>query len=239
MASRFAWASRRRRRSGLAELRGLQAARHRPIENARLRLPQHCRQGVRGGKFEQDLSDMAAQPTAETAKRYPGVVVGIKTAHFSGPEWAPVERGVEAGTLANVPVMVDYGTKAARMTARQTRHTKAASCDIYTHVYSGLRGEQDESGRVNPALFDARTRSVLFDVGHGGGCLQAILNRSTISTTCRARSTARGCSVPSTSRQPREGPQMRPSRPECHPPCSRSPAFPPGRRRRTRPTGRT
>src|SRR5262249_14805552 len=41
--------------------------------------------------------------------------------------------------------------------------------DIYTHVYSGLRGEQDESGRVNPALWDARKRGVIFDVGHGGG----------------------------------------------------------------------
>jgi len=26
------------------------------------------------------------------AKRYPGVVVGIKTAHYRGPEWTPVER---------------------------------------------------------------------------------------------------------------------------------------------------
>lgn len=37
------------------------------------------------------------------------VIVGIKTAHYAGPEWAPVDRAVEAGTLANVPVMVDFG----------------------------------------------------------------------------------------------------------------------------------
>ncbi len=53
--------------------------------------------GMRGGKFEQDLSDMAAQPTADVARRYPGLIVGIKTAHYSGPEWIPVERAVEAG----------------------------------------------------------------------------------------------------------------------------------------------
>jgi hypothetical protein len=34
-------------------------------------------------------------------------------------------------------------------------------------MYSGLRGEQDASGKVNPALWQARKRGVLFDVGHG------------------------------------------------------------------------
>ncbi len=34
-------------------------------------------------------------------------------------------------------------------------------------MYSGLRGEQDPSGKVNPALWAARKRGVLFDVGHG------------------------------------------------------------------------
>ena len=67
--------------------------------------------GMRGGKFEQDLSDMAAQPTADMARRYPGLIVGIKTAHYSGPEWIPVERAVEAGTLAALPVMVDFGAQ--------------------------------------------------------------------------------------------------------------------------------
>jgi dihydroorotase len=65
---------------------------------------------MRGGKFEQDLSDMEAKPTAEMALRYKGLIVGVKTAHYNGPEWAPVERAVEAGTIANIPVMVDFGT---------------------------------------------------------------------------------------------------------------------------------
>ena len=34
-------------------------------------------------------------------------------------------------------------------------------------MYSGLRGEQDPSGKVNPALWEGRKRGVLFDVGHG------------------------------------------------------------------------
>jgi dihydroorotase len=123
--------------------------------------------GMRGGKFEQDLNDMAAQPTADMARRYPGLVVGIKTAHYSGPEWAPVERAVEAGTLANLPVMVDFGARRDERPLSELVTVKLRPNDIYTHVYSGIRGEQDPSGKVNPALWAARKRGVLFDVGHG------------------------------------------------------------------------
>lgn len=124
--------------------------------------------GMRGGKFEQNLEDMAAQPTAKMARRYPGVIVGIKTAHYSGPEWAPVERAVEAGTLAGLPVMVDFGSRKPERPLSELVTIKLRPGDIYTHMYSGLRGEQDPSGKVNPALWEARKRGVLFDVGHGG-----------------------------------------------------------------------
>jgi dihydroorotase len=124
--------------------------------------------GMRGGKFEQDLQDMSAQPTADMARRYPGLIVGIKTAHFSGPEWAPVERAVEAGALAGIPVMVDFGSRRPERPLAELVTRKLRPGDIYTHVYSGLRGEQDPSGKVNPALWEARKRGVLFDVGHGG-----------------------------------------------------------------------
>src|SRR5690348_7402023 len=65
--------------------------------------------GMRGGKFENNLADMEAAPAAEMAQKYKGVIVGIKTAHYAGPEWTPVEHAVEAGTLAGIPVMVDFG----------------------------------------------------------------------------------------------------------------------------------
>lgn len=125
--------------------------------------------GMRGEKFEQNLADMEAKPTAEMALRHPGVIVGIKTAHYSGPEWAPVERAVEAGTLANIPVMVDFGSNRPERPLSELVTRKLRPGDIYTHVYSGLRYEQDESGHVNPALWEARKRGVIFDVGHGGG----------------------------------------------------------------------
>jgi dihydroorotase len=125
--------------------------------------------GMRGGKFEQDLADMEAKPTADMALRHKGVIVGVKTAHYAGPEWAPVERAVEAGTLASIPVMVDFGTNRPERPVSELVTKKLRPGDIYTHVYSGLRNEQDESGRVNPALLEGRKRGVIFDVGHGGG----------------------------------------------------------------------
>jgi dihydroorotase len=123
--------------------------------------------GMRGGKFEQNLQDMAAQPAAEMARRYPEVIIGIKTAHYSGPEWTPVERAVEAGTMANVPVMVDFGSRRTERPLSELVVRKLRPADIYTHVFSGLRGELDPSGSLNPALREGRKRGVLFDVGHG------------------------------------------------------------------------
>jgi dihydroorotase len=125
--------------------------------------------GMRGGKFEQDLADMEAKPTAEMALRHKDLVVGVKTAHYAGPEWTPVERAVEAGTLANIPVMVDFGSNRPERPLSELVTKKLRPGDIYTHVHSGNRNEQVDSGKLNPALWEARKRGVFFDVGHGGG----------------------------------------------------------------------
>ena len=125
--------------------------------------------GMRGGAFEQDLADMEVKPTADVALRHKGLVVGIKTAHYKGPEWAPVERAVEAGTAAGVPVMVDFGDNRPERPITGLLGQKLRAGDIYTHCYSGLRLELEESGRLNPGMAEGRRRGVLFDVGHGGG----------------------------------------------------------------------
>ena len=43
------------------------------------------------------LADMDAKLTAMTARRYREHIVGIKLAHYSGPEWDPVDNLVKAG----------------------------------------------------------------------------------------------------------------------------------------------
>jgi dihydroorotase len=125
--------------------------------------------GQSGGGMEQDTGDMDPKATAEVAKRYPGVVVGIKTAHYRGPEWTPVERAVEAGRLANIPVMVDFGTFRPERPFEELVGKKLRPGDIYTHTFVPAAPLLDEHGRLRPYVIEAQKRGVIFDVGHGGG----------------------------------------------------------------------
>jgi dihydroorotase len=158
--------------AGCAGWRNFEDFKQRVIDRSRTRILAFLNivgNGMRGGTYEQDLADMEVAPAVDMARKYPGLIVGIKTAHFSGPEWTPVEHAVEAGTLTNLPVMVDFGSNRPERPLSELVTTKLRPGDIYTHVYSGLRGEQDASGHVNPALLEGRKRGIIFDVGHGGG----------------------------------------------------------------------
>ena len=126
--------------------------------------------GMRGAKYEDNLDDMDGQATAKMALKYPGVIVGIKSAHFTGPEWKPYEQAVIAGNIANIPVMIDYGSRRIERPLYDLLATKLRPGDIYTHCFSGLRGEQDpETGKASKALLIGRQRGIYFDVGQGGG----------------------------------------------------------------------
>ncbi|HLH01209.1 MAG TPA: amidohydrolase/deacetylase family metallohydrolase [Bryobacteraceae bacterium] len=125
--------------------------------------------GMRGPKYENNLADMVPETAAEVAREYPGLIIGIKTAHYAGPEWTPVENAVKAGTLANIPVMVDFGTNHEERPLDVLLTRKLRPGDIYTHCYSGLRDELLPDGNVNPGMIEGRKRGVIFDVGHGGG----------------------------------------------------------------------
>ena len=147
--------------------------------------------GMRGGEIEQDLSDMEAGPTAELAKEHSDVIVGVKTAHYAGPEWQPVEEAVRAGEAAGIPVMVDFGSSLPERPLEVLLGEKLRPGDIYTHCFSGNRRELLPDGTPNPGLFAGRERGVFFDVGHGGGsfkwsvavkCLEAGFPPDSIST---------------------------------------------------------
>ena len=126
--------------------------------------------GMRGGKYEQNTADMDGEATAAMALKYPQTIVGIKTAHFAGPEWIPVEQAVIAGTKANIPVMVDFGTDRPTRPLYDLLTQKLRPGDIYTHMYSGLRHEQDPvTLGPSKAFIEGRKRGIYFDVGQGGG----------------------------------------------------------------------
>ncbi len=180
--------------AGCAGWRNFDEFRETVISRARTRvlaLANIVGRGMRGGDIEQDLADMQAGPTSELAKRHSDVIVGVKTAHYAGPEWQPVEEAVRAGEAAGIPVMVDFGSSLPERPIEVLLGEKLRPGDIYTHCFSGNRRELLEDGTPNPGLFSGRERGVYFDVGHGGGsfkwsvaakCLDAGFPPDSIST---------------------------------------------------------
>ena len=125
--------------------------------------------GMGGGQVEQDTGDMSAERAAEVAKKHPEVVVGVKTAHYAKPDWTAVDRALEAGRLAGVPVMVDFGDFLPERPHQELILDKLRPGDIYTHAYLSRVPMFDDAGRLRPYLIEGRKRGVIFDVGHGAG----------------------------------------------------------------------
>lgn len=128
--------------------------------------------GMVGQAAEDNTADMDPQKTAETIMKNRDVLVGIKTAHFGLPGWTAIDRAVAAGRLAHVPVMVD--DKIFTNTGRTTQEEllqRLRPGDIHTHMYNDRQIELINrfTGKVQPYMWEARKRGVLFDLGHGGG----------------------------------------------------------------------
>jgi dihydroorotase len=126
------------------------------------------------GRFEeQDTADMNPQQTAYMIKKlFPDIIVGIKAAHYWGG-FTQVDRAVQAGNLANVPVMVDFGEHQPPNSIEALFMQHLRQGDIFTHTFSyGPTVREtivDDSGKVKPFVFTAQQRGIVFDVGHGGG----------------------------------------------------------------------
>ena len=128
--------------------------------------------GMKGGPVEQNLADMDPKLTAMRIRQHPGVIVGIKVAHYTGPEWDPVTRAVAAGRETDVPVMVDFGGHTPPLSLEDLLMKHLRPGDILTHTYAHVAGRipiVDEGGKVRPYVWEARKRGVIFDAGHGGG----------------------------------------------------------------------
>jgi dihydroorotase len=131
--------------------------------------------GMQGG-LEQTVDQMDAKRCAETIKKYPDIIVGVKTAHYWTEEpwdaehtpWAAVDKAEECGTAANVPVMFDFWPRPDRSYAELILK-KMRPGDIHTHVFAQQFPILLPDGKINPILAEARARGVIFDVGHGAG----------------------------------------------------------------------
>jgi dihydroorotase len=131
--------------------------------------------GMEGG-LEQTVDQMDSKRCAEMIRKYPDIIVGVKTAHYWteapwDPEhtpWAAVDRAIECGQAAGVPVMFDFWPRPDRSYADLILK-KARPGDIHTHVFAQQFPILLPDGKINPILAEARSRGVIFDVGHGAG----------------------------------------------------------------------
>ena len=123
---------------------------------------------------EQDINDMNPVMNAHMInKLYPNILVGVKSAHYWG-NFTSVDKAVESGKLANVPIIVDFGETSPANSIESLFMQHLRPGDIFTHTYSeisaGRESIVDETTRkVKPFVFAAQKRGIVFDVGHGGG----------------------------------------------------------------------
>ena len=135
------------------------------------------KKGMYGDEFsleQQNNSFFDAQMAADVAKHYKDHIVGIKVAHYHKTDWVAVDRAVEAGKLANMPIMVDFGGTVPRLSLEELFLRKMRPGDIFTHTYGELVKTKEtivdlETKKLMPFVLEARKRGIIFDVGHGGG----------------------------------------------------------------------
>jgi dihydroorotase len=128
--------------------------------------------GMKGGPIEQNLNDMDPRLTALRAEEFPGLIVGVKVAHYSGNDWEAVDRAVAAGKLAELPVMVDFGYQTPPLPLGDLFLVHLRPGDIFTHTFSNPQNRDalvGIDGKVQPKAWEASRRGIVFDVGHGAG----------------------------------------------------------------------
>ncbi|MDR3715064.1 MAG: amidohydrolase/deacetylase family metallohydrolase [Puia sp.] len=134
-------------------------------------------EGMRGGVYEQDTMDMNVKMAALTARSNRNIIVGFKVAHYNGHEWTPVDRAVQAGNMADVPVMIDFGGATPMLSIRELFMDHLRPGDIFTHCFGQLQQKGRDGGReavvdigtdqLKPFVPEAQKRGIVFDIGYG------------------------------------------------------------------------
>jgi dihydroorotase len=136
--------------------------------------------GAQANRAEQDPSQLKVQLAADTARKYPNLIVGFKTGHYGGTfsdtrlPWASIDAVLEAGRLTKLPVLADFTPMPAqgKFPARSYREfllEKMRPGDIVTHCLADRYAFLTQDGKLNPDVTKAKERGVKFDLGHAAG----------------------------------------------------------------------
>ena len=136
--------------------------------------------GAEANRAEQDPNQFKVQLAADTAKKYPNIIVGFKTGHYGGTfsdtrlPWASIDAIVAAGRLTGLPVLADFTPMPAQgefpaSSYREFLLEKLRPGDIVTHCLANRYPFLTADGKLNPDVTKARDRGVKFDLGHASG----------------------------------------------------------------------
>jgi dihydroorotase len=119
------------------------------------------------GVGETNEEEVNAQKTGEMGLKYPGIIVGVKNAHYGmgsknkpNGNLYPIEEGIKAAAMMGGIFMLDGALSVPVM-------QRFRPGDIFTHIYG--RDLMGPDGKVKQFVLDARQKGVIFDVGFGGG----------------------------------------------------------------------
>jgi dihydroorotase len=124
--------------------------------------------GMTGFPSEEDINDMDPHMTSLVIQQYPEIIVGVKIGHYRGTEWTPLDRAIEAGNIAAVPLLLECHLPNMPLEGILARMRPG---DIYTHTFCTAVDRTcilDDNGMVRQCVLDAQKKGIRFDVGHGG-----------------------------------------------------------------------
>ena len=124
--------------------------------------------GLSGKPEQEDTTLMDVSKTVAVAKEFPDIIVGIKIGHYDQEGWTPFNRAVEAAGLAGTPLFVECHLPKLSL-EEQLTHMRPG--DIITHSFEHITERApivDSTGKLRTYAADAKSRGVLFDLGHGG-----------------------------------------------------------------------
>lgn len=158
--------------AGSSGWRNFEFFRHTVIDKERLQTRVLALINIAGFGMITDITeqtDFNPEEVARLAKKHSDVIVGVKSAHYREPDWESVDKAVEAGKLAGIPVMVDFGYFLPERPFYELVLKHLRPGDMPTHCFRGGVPWINEKGEIYDYLHEARKRGVKFDVGHGGG----------------------------------------------------------------------
>ncbi len=166
--------------AGTAGWKNFPEFKERNIDQAKVRILAFLNiagEGMIDAAFEQNVPGLDPQAAAGMVDAFPGMIVGIKSAHYwtrdpwdsQHPPWASVDKAVEAAELCGKPVMVDFWPRPPERPYPDLILKKLRPGDIHTHVFAQQFPILNQASKVNHFLLEARQRGVLFDLGHGAG----------------------------------------------------------------------